>query len=249
MMRPHAAPCGLPRSAPRLQGSTAGQMNCEGYLSAIKERVKCAVLSAAGVRSQEFQQQSTHQEIQESTSSGLRQVILTIVFAALFTCKCRNIIIRSYKVYISRSYRSLHIRSYGSQHQELRESTSAGVHHQESTSLFIIIMAETYADLCRKCHSTTATVSWCRAQLLLPEEHECVCGADCRLVRRPRYPEGECFRCPRKGCQKVTSFRTGTFFENSSLSLEKIIRIIYLWAVLTPLIKMKSEVDVSIYNT
>jgi hypothetical protein len=102
-----------------------------------------------------------------------------------------------------------------------------------------------YADLCRTLHSIDATVRWCRAKSLLPVARDCECGCDCRVVRRPRYPEGECFRCPRKGCQKLISFRTGTFFENSNLPLEKIIRIIHMWSTVTPLNRMRKELDVS----
>ena len=36
-------------------------------------------------------------------------------------------------------------------------------------------------------------------------------------------------------------FRTGTFFENSSLPLEKIVRLIYLLSTITPLHKMAKE--------
>ena len=114
----------------------------------------------------------------------------------------------------------------------------------------IFIMASsavmTYADICRVLNSTQSSVRWCRAKSLLPTSHDCECGCDCRIVRRPRYPEGECFRCPRKGCQKVSSFRTGTFFENSNLPLEKIIRLIHLWSTVTPLNKMKKELDVRV---
>ena len=90
-----------------------------------------------------------------------------------------------------------------------------------------------------------ATVRWCRAKSLLPVAHDCERGCDCRVVRRARYSEGECFHCPWKGCQKLMSFRTDTFCENSNLPLEKIIRIIHMWSTVTPLNKMRKEVDVS----
>ena len=102
-----------------------------------------------------------------------------------------------------------------------------------------------YADLCRTLHSI---VRWCRAKSLLPVSRDCECGCSCRVAKRPRYPEGECFRCPRKGCQKQISFRTGTFFENSNLPLEKILRIVHMWSTVTPLNKMRKELDVSCKN-
>ena len=78
------------------------------------------------------------------------------------------------------------------------------------------VFSITYGDLCRQLASTASTVQWCRQKKLLPSQHTCLCGAECRVVRRKRYPEGECFRCPRKGCQKVVSFRTGTFLKLKS---------------------------------
>ena len=85
------------------------------------------------------------------------------------------------------------------------------------------IFTITYGDLCRQLSTTKDTVRWCQEKKLLPSVRVCACGQQCRIVKRPSYPEGECFRCPRKGCQKVTSFRTGTVFENSNLPLEKLI--------------------------
>ena len=95
----------------------------------------------------------------------------------------------------------------------------------------VLAFSISYADLCRTLNSVEATVRWCQEKRLLPTERECVCGTECRIVKRSRYPEGICFRCPRKGCQKVTSLRTGTFFENSNLPLETIIRMLHLLQV------------------
>ena len=64
-------------------------------------------------------------------------------------------------------------------------------------------------------------------------------------MKRSRYPEGICFRCPRKGCQKVTSLCTGAFFENSNLQLETIIRMLHLWSTMTPLKKVREELQIS----
>ena len=124
---------------------------------------------------------------------------------------------------------------------------SAGSLHRlsGSTTIMATSASTSYADICRTLNSTTATVRWCRAKSLLPTTRDGACGCSCRIVSRQNYPEGECFRCPRKGCQKVTSFRTGTFFENSNLPLEKILRLLYLWSTLTPLNKIKKELDVS----
>ena len=79
----------------------------------------------------------------------------------------------------------------------------------------------TYGNLCRQLHTTADAVRWCQQKGLLPTTHVCTCGSQCRVVKRPSYPEGECFRCPRKGCQKVTLFRTGTFLRSQTSLLKK----------------------------
>ena len=37
--------------------------------------------------------------------------------------------------------------------------------------------------------SMEATVRWCQEKRLLPTERECVCGTECRIVKRSRYQE------------------------------------------------------------
>ena len=106
------------------------------------------------------------------------------------------------------------------------------------------VFKTSYGDLCRQLSSLEATVQWCREKKLLPTERMCVCGRDCRIVKRGSFLEGECFRCPRKGCQKVVSFRKGTFFENSKIPLEKIVRLLHLWSTVTPLQVMAKELEV-----
>ena len=71
-----------------------------------------------------------------------------------------------------------------------------------------------------------------------------MCGTDMRIVNRAKYPEGRSFRCPRKGCQKQVSLRKGSFFENSNIELEKILRLMHLWSTKTPLKQMREELEV-----
>ena len=70
------------------------------------------------------------------------------------------------------------------------------------------------------------------------------------------------WRCPRKGCRPEVALRSGTYFEGSfhmkmqflypgllsiagsKLGIEKIMRMVYLWSVKTPLGKMKEEMEV-----
>ena len=80
---------------------------------------------------------------------------------------------------------------------------------------------------------------------LLASSVDChACGRSCRLVKRKTTPEGKVWKCPRKGCQKEISLRKGSFFANSHLPIEKILRLIHLWASKTPLRKMIDEVKV-----
>ena len=102
----------------------------------------------------------------------------------------------------------------------------------------------TYGDLCHQLNSIDDAVRWCQQKGLLPKMKVCVCGQQCRIVNRQSYPEKKAFRCPRKGCQKVVSLRTGTFFENSNLPLEKVLRMLHLWSTTTPLINMRMELEV-----
>ena len=64
-----------------------------------------------------------------------------------------------------------------------------------------------YVDLVRTVTDSDTAVAWLRQQSLLADHHVCVCGRPCCEVRRPGYPEGRAWRCPRKGCQKVRSLR------------------------------------------
>ena len=103
----------------------------------------------------------------------------------------------------------------------------------------------TYCDLCRKLGTTQDAISWCRQTGLLRQNLDCPrCGRDCREVPREGYPEKVAFRCPRKGCQKVMSLRHGSYFSNSKLSIELILRLILLWIKKTPVSKAASELEI-----
>ena len=53
----------------------------------------------------------------------------------------------------------------------------------------VLAFSISYADLCRTLNSVEATVRWCQEKRLLPTERECVCGTECHIVKRSRYPE------------------------------------------------------------
>ena len=80
--------------------------------------------------------------------------------------------------------------------------TSHNQRHHTMAQAQLPLFSTTYGDLCRQLASTASTVQWCRQKKLLPSHHTCVCGAECRVVRRRRYLEGECFRCPKRGVKR-----------------------------------------------
>ncbi|KAL5475438.1 hypothetical protein EMCRGX_G025255 [Ephydatia muelleri] len=65
------------------------------------------------------------------------------------------------------------------------------------------------------------------------------------LVQRKGCPECMAWRCPRKGCRKVSPLRKGSFFEGSHLPIEVILRLIHMWSVKTPI---SSATAVDWYN-
>eukprot|EP00731_Ephydatia_muelleri_P030038 Em0021g561a len=105
----------------------------------------------------------------------------------------------------------------------------------------------TYRDLCRALSDVESTVHWCQRHKLLAERKSCPkCGREMHLVKRKAVNKEEMgWRCPRKGCRLEVALRSGTFFEGSKLGIEKIMRMVYLWSVKTPLVKMKEEIEVA----
>ena len=102
-----------------------------------------------------------------------------------------------------------------------------------------------YWDLAQALTDIPTTIRWCRDRQLLAAEMVCEsCGKECREVKRPRYPEGVCWRCPRKGCQKLFSLRHNSCFSNSKLSVEMILRLLHNWSTRTPLGDVIKEVKI-----
>ena len=100
-----------------------------------------------------------------------------------------------------------------------------------------------YFDLCKEIVDVGSTIRWCQERKLLAA---CpACSRDMNLVSRNTSPEKRCWRCPRKACRKEVSLRAGTLFSQSHLSIEKILRILYLWSTKTPLGRMMKEVQVT----
>lgn len=68
-----------------------------------------------------------------------------------------------------------------------------------------------------------------------------VCNDNMKL-----YHENKVFRCLKRGCNTKISLFSDSIFENTKLSLRKILFIIYEWSVDTPISKVAEEYDVSI---
>ena len=89
----------------------------------------------------------------------------------------------------------------------------------------------TYCNLCKEPTDLDSVITWCQRRKLLAEEKDCpACGREMRLVNKKGNPEKRMWRCPRKGCRKEVSVRTGTFFAQSHLEIEKILPILHLWS-------------------
>ena len=87
------------------------------------------------------------------------------------------------------------------------------------------------------------TIYWLQSKHLLASSMDCSkCSSQCRLVKR----KGTLYwRCPRKGCQAVISVRDKSFFANSKLSLQTILKLMYQWTRQTRVTSTASEVKVS----
>ena len=78
---------------------------------------------------------------------------------------------------------------------------------------------------------------------LLASSMDCSkCSSQCRLVTT----KGTLYwRCPRKSCQAVTSVREKSFFSTSRLSLQTIVKLMYLWTRQTRVTSAAKEAKVS----
>ena len=87
----------------------------------------------------------------------------------------------------------------------------------------------TFRKLCSEVLTDEETaIYWLQNRGLLKNSVTCSkCSSACRFVAR----KGSfAWRCPRKGCQAVLSFRDGSFFAGSHLKVDDILAITYWWA-------------------
>ncbi len=77
-----------------------------------------------------------------------------------------------------------------------------------------------------------STITWLKRRGLLKDHLDCTkCSTACRFIPRK---ESFAWRCPRKGCQAVHSFREGSFYAGSHLKVDDILAVTYWWATGQP---------------
>ena len=114
------------------------------------------------------------------------------------------------------------------------------LHHRQERSIIYIVVRRGASSTSSSGEERHLHRRQERSIIYIVVRQRCVCVPHCYQS----YPEKKAFRCARKGCQKVVSLRTGTFFENSNLPLEKVLRMLHLWSTTTPLINMRMELEV-----
>ena len=87
-------------------------------------------------------------------------------------------------------------------------------------------------------------IKWCRENKLLAKSMLCpVHNQDMREVARSKLEDGGIWRCGK--CRKEISFRKGSWFSGSKLSLQTILKLTYMWAVREPIHRMRAELNIS----
>jgi transposase-like protein len=86
-----------------------------------------------------------------------------------------------------------------------------------------------YRDLVAATSNNDDAIAWAKTHGLLPVRKICICGNVMSESERHDVKDGLQWRCPRP-CRRRVGYRVGTFFENSHLSIQAVIDIIYNWA-------------------
>lgn len=95
-------------------------------------------------------------------------------------------------------------------------------------------------------------VSFLQEKGLLVQTKHCDCGHDMAIQKFSQCSDGYAFRCNR--CKKTKSIKDGRFFRNTSISLSKIMQLVFLWIMDTPvtttenLLQISSRTAVQWYN-
>ena len=93
-------------------------------------------------------------------------------------------------------------------------------------------------------------LEWLLAHGLVVEQQQCPnCLGPIHLVECVSSTDGYVWRCRQRGCQKRLSLRQNTIFENSRLSISKILQLMYRWARELPVGQAADEVAVELKTT
>lgn len=97
-------------------------------------------------------------------------------------------------------------------------------------ALYPVLTNVNYRDLVAATSDTANAINWAQLHGLLPQQKLCpLCGNMMAESPRRDVKDGLQWTCPRP-CRQRIGFRKDTFFENSSLSIQQIIDVIYSWA-------------------
>lgn len=78
---------------------------------------------------------------------------------------------------------------------------------------------------------------------LIPRSIECLCRNEMTIQLYNRCLDGFIFRYAR--CKKTRSIKDGRFFKNTSISISKIMQLIFLWITETPVSSASTLIAVS----
>jgi ISXO2-like transposase domain len=78
---------------------------------------------------------------------------------------------------------------------------------------------------------------------LIQRSMACLCGNEMAIQKYNRCLDGFIFRCAR--CKRTKSIKDGRFFKNTSISISKIMQLIFLWITETPVSSASTLIAVS----
>lgn len=87
-------------------------------------------------------------------------------------------------------------------------------------------------------------IDYAREKNLIAQSKVCSCGHDMALQKYGKAKlDGFCWRCCR--CKKITSLRSGTFFEHAKVTISTLLQIIYDFVTQTPVTGSANAIGIS----
>lgn len=94
------------------------------------------------------------------------------------------------------------------------------------------------------CKSSTNVLKWLARHKLIRNAYRCnTCEESMLMKKESRLQDGFRWRCTR--CGGTKSVRDGSFFSKSKLSLQKLVKLLYLWCMDTPQTFILHELQMS----